>query len=106
MRFIDLEIVVDVVTETLLTKAPRGARIEIAKRRGINRSIVTDAIRRIESEMGVSLFEPDSVTLTPSGQAMAEHGPQFIEAQRIFVKFVKTGRRRTRSENPNKDNSL
>ncbi|WP_294537567.1 hypothetical protein [uncultured Rhodoblastus sp.] len=105
MRLIDLEIVIDVVTGTNKSKSPRGVRNEVAKRRGLGRSIVTDAIRRVEANMGVSLFESDSVTLTPSGKAMADHGPPFIETQRIFVEFVQKGHLRVRSENPNKWNA-
>jgi hypothetical protein len=101
MRISDLEIVVEVVTETAQSDAPRGIRAEVAKRRVIGRTIVTDAIRRIEAEIGVMLFEADSLSLTPSGMALAEHGPAFLEAQRIFIEFIQRGRRRNRSENPN-----
>ena len=85
MRFIDLEIVIEVVKETKTSERPRGARAEIAKRRGIARSIVTEAIGRIEVEMEASFFEPNSLTLTPSGEALAHHGPRFIESQQIFL---------------------
>jgi Mn-dependent DtxR family transcriptional regulator len=105
MRFSDLEIVIDVVIETDKSEAPRGVRSEIAKRRGIGRSIVTDAIRRVEKKMAVALFESDSVTLTRSGRAMADHGPRFIETKRIFLEFVQKGRRPIRSENPNDEES-
>ena len=101
MRISDLEIVVEVVTETAQSGTPRGIRAEVAKRRGIGRTIVTDAIRRIEAEIDVILFEADSLSLTLSGMALAEHGPAFLEAQRIFIKFIQRGRRCNRSENPN-----
>jgi hypothetical protein len=103
MRFLDLEIAIEVAVETVKRPTHRGVRAEVADRRKIGRTIVTDAIKRIEAEIGVSLFESDKVTLTRNGHALAYHGPRFTEAKGILFEWIVEGRNPSRSENPNEN---
>lgn len=88
MRLLDLRLTVELLVEATLTVD--GARDRVAARHGIQKSVITDRVRRIENFFDVELFggtqrkEP-----TKAGRFMARYGPRLISEIEDFSQMIR-----------------
>lgn len=78
MRILDLKTTVDVLEEAV--ERPNGARRRVAERLGVQPSVITDRVHRVEAELGGHLLETDG-GLTAEGVVVLEHG------RRVMAEF-------------------
>lgn len=77
MRLKDLQLTSELLAEAVAQE--NGARERIAEKHGIQKSVITDRVRRIEQFFGVNLFEgPQRKTPTGAGKWMADYGPKIV----------------------------
>ncbi len=77
IRLKDLKLTVELVSEVVTLE--HGARDRVAARHGIQKSVITNRVRRIELFFGVDLFTgPQRKSPTAAGRKMARHGPTLI----------------------------
>jgi len=77
LRLIDLYTTVAVLRETIVR--PSGARRRVAAGMGLEPSVVTDRVKRVEKLLAVKLFDPVSpLELTRAGQQMADQGHELV----------------------------
>ncbi|MET3614757.1 uncharacterized protein (DUF433 family) [Rhizobium aquaticum] len=87
LRFTDLTLTVDLLVEALENKD--GARDRIAKRHGIQKSVITDRVRRIEAFFDAELFGgPQRKDLTEAGKFAAKYGPRLISEIEEFAAMI------------------
>lgn len=78
MRLKDLQLAAELLAEAV--KLEDGARERVATRHGIQKSVITDRVGRIERLFGVTLFTgPQRKTPTAAGRLMARYGPTLLE---------------------------
>ncbi|BDA83998.1 hypothetical protein Sa4125_15400 [Aureimonas sp. SA4125] len=79
LRLKDLQLGIELVIEAL--EQERGARDRIATRYGIQKSVITDCVHRIESYFGVNLFAGTArIAVTAAGRELAKRGPSVFDA--------------------------
>jgi DNA-binding transcriptional LysR family regulator len=77
MRLKDLRLASELLAEAVAQE--NGARERVAERYGIQKSVITDRVRRIEKFFGVDLFKgTQRKTPTRAGEKMAKYGPMLI----------------------------
>lgn len=86
MRMIDLRTTIDVLEEAV--ERPIGARRRVAERLGIQPSVVTDRIHRVETEIGGDPLEADG-RLTVIGVVVLEHGHRILGEFDAMMNAVK-----------------
>lgn len=78
MRLKDLQLTTELLAEAVANE--RGARERVARRHGIQKSVITDRVARIEQFFGVALLGgPQRKTPTAAGQMMARYGPRLLD---------------------------
>lgn len=78
MRLKDLRLTTELLVEAVANE--RGARERIADRHGIQKSVITDRVGRIEQFFGIALFDgPQRKSPTNAGKMMARYGPRLLE---------------------------
>lgn len=91
MRLKDLQLTVELLVEAAAQES--GARERIAERHGIQKSVITDRVRRIEQFFGVPLFGgPQRKSPTAAGLKMARHGEQLIDEISHFARILRDAR--------------
>ncbi|HDZ72259.1 MAG TPA: LysR family transcriptional regulator [Aurantimonas coralicida] len=89
------------VTELLAEAQTRedGARDRIAKKHGIQKSVITGRVGRIEKFLGTTLFSgPQRKSPTAAGRELATRGPQFLRMVEDFVAMIGDVDERERGE--------
>ena len=93
MRLKDLQLTAELLAEAVAQE--NGARERIAERYGIQKSVITDRVRRMERFFSVDLFTgPQRKTPTASGRLMAKYGPMLIGEIERFVGILRGARER------------
>ena len=88
MRLTDLRLTVELLVDAGANQD--GARDRVAKRNEIQKSVITDRVRRIESFFGVPLFGgPQRKELTKAGRFMARYGPRLISEIEDFSQMIR-----------------
>jgi DNA-binding transcriptional LysR family regulator len=88
MRLIDLQMTSDLLAEAVAQE--NGARERIAEKYEIQKSVITDRVRRMERFFGVALFKgPQRKTPTRAGEQMAKYGPRLIEEIEHFAETLR-----------------
>ncbi len=88
LRLTDLSLTVDLMVEA--STNTDGARDRIAARNGIQKSVITDRVKRIETFLGVQLFDgPQRKDLTKAGKFMARYGPRLISEIEDFTQLIR-----------------
>lgn len=88
MRLKDLQLTSELLAEAVAQE--NGARERIAERYGIQKSVITDRVRRMERFFGVDLFKgPQRKTPTKAGEQMAKYGPRLIEEIEHFAETLR-----------------
>lgn len=96
MRLKDLLLTSELLAEAV--KQENGARERIAERYDIQKSVITDRVRRMEQVFKVELFTGiQRKTPTEAGKVMAEYGPQLIGAIEHFAGMLRDASERRRS---------
>jgi hypothetical protein len=91
MRLKDLQLAAELLSEAVAQE--NGARERLAERHGIQKSVITDRVRRIERFFGVELFTgPQRKSPTESGRLMAKYGPKLIEKIEHFAEILRAAR--------------
>jgi DNA-binding transcriptional LysR family regulator len=87
LRLVDLRTTVEVLTEAADREV--GARRRVAERLGIEPSVVTDRVKRVEKSLEIELFEGKGRS-KPSqvGRRMMKYGPRFISEYEDFVELI------------------
>jgi DNA-binding transcriptional LysR family regulator len=89
MRLKDLRLTAELLAEAVAQE--NGARERIAERHGIQKSVITDRVRRMEHFFGVSLFTgPQRKRPTEAGRLMAKYGPKLIEEIEHFAEILRS----------------
>ena len=79
MRLKDLRLATELLVEAVGQE--NGARERVAKRYGIQKSVITNRVQRIEEFFGVDFFKgAQRRTPTKAGEKMAKFGPKLIDA--------------------------
>ncbi|MDW9921185.1 LysR family transcriptional regulator [Sinorhizobium meliloti] len=88
MRLTDLQLTVDLLVDASVNQD--GARDRVAARNGIQKSVITDRVKRIENFFGVSLFGgPQRKEPTKAGHFMARYGPRLISEIEDFSQMIR-----------------
>ena len=88
MRLKDLQLTSELLAEAVAQE--NGARERIAERYGLQKSVITDRVRRMERLFGVDLFKgPQRKTPTRAGEQMAKYGPRLIEEIGHFAEMLR-----------------
>jgi len=88
MRLKDLHLTAELLAEVVAQES--GARERIAKRHGIQKSVITDRVRRMERFFCVELFTgPQRKSPTEAGRLMAKYGPKLIEEIEHFAGILR-----------------
>jgi hypothetical protein len=88
MRLKDLQLTAELLSEAVAQE--NGARERVAERRGIQKSVITDRVRRMERFFEVKLFTgPQHKTPTAAGRKMARYGPQLMEEIGHFAEILR-----------------
>ena len=86
-RLKDLRLTVELLVEAVGRED--GARERVATRHGVQKSVLTDAVRRMEQFFRVSLFEgPQRKSPTSAGRKMAAYGPRVLDEFEIFSSML------------------
>lgn len=90
VRIFDVQLVLDTCIAT--QEKRRGARRRVARKHRISPSTVTEAVKRFERAMGVTLFGPcrgdGEDSLTNAGSAFTGYGRKFLESYHLLRKFL------------------
>lgn len=88
MRLLDLRLTVEVLVEA--ASNVDGARDRVAARHGIQKSVITDRVGRIETFFGVALFGGSQrKDPTKAGRFMARYGPRLISEIEDFSQMIR-----------------
>lgn len=88
MRLKDLQLTAELLSEAVAQET--GARERLAERHGIQKSVITDRVRRMERFFGVELFTgPQRKSPTEAGRLMAKYGPKLIEEIEHFAEILR-----------------
>jgi hypothetical protein len=88
MRLTDLRLTVELLVDA--DERPDGARDRLAARKEIQKSVITDRVKRIENFFGVPLFGgPQRIELTKAGRFMARYGPRLISEIEDFSQMIR-----------------
>jgi DNA-binding transcriptional LysR family regulator len=88
MRLKDLQLTSELLAEAVAQE--NGARERIAERYGIQKSVITNRVKRIEQFFGVNLFEgPQRKTPTSAGKWMAKYGPEIVTEIEQFAERLR-----------------
>uniref|UniRef100_Q07U66 HTH lysR-type domain-containing protein n=1 Tax=Rhodopseudomonas palustris (strain BisA53) TaxID=316055 RepID=Q07U66_RHOP5 len=88
MRLKDLQLTAELLSEAVAQE--NGARERVAERHGIQKSVITDRVRRMERFFGVDLFTgPQRKSPTEAGRLMAKYGPRLIEEIEHFAEILR-----------------
>lgn len=85
MRMIDLRTTVDVLRAA--SETPSGARRRVAEWAGVQPSVVTDRVHRVEAEIGAELLRADGC-LTHAGRLMLEHGGRIVDGFEMMMMAI------------------
>jgi DNA-binding transcriptional LysR family regulator len=87
MRLADLQLTIELLNET--AELEHGARDRVAARRGIQKSVITDRVARMEKFFGVALFTgPQRKSPSAAGRQMAKYGPMFLKQLELFGRIL------------------
>lgn len=87
MRLKDLELVAELLAEAVANE--EGARDRVAVRHGIQKSVISDRVQRIERYFNVPLFTgPQRKTPSAAGELMARYGPKLIDEMHHFAEML------------------
>lgn len=88
MRLKDLQLTSELLAEAVAQE--NGARERIAEKHRIQKSVITDRVRRIEQFFGVNLFEgPQRKTPTTAGKWMAKYGLEIVTEIEQFAERLR-----------------
>ncbi|MGM4990521.1 LysR family transcriptional regulator [Tardiphaga sp. 841_E9_N1_2] len=88
MRLKDLQLTAELLSEAVAHE--NGARERVAERHGIQKSVITDRVRRMERFFEVKLFTgPQRKTPTAAGRKMAQYGPKLMEEIGHFAAILR-----------------
>lgn len=91
LRLKDLQLVTELLAEAVEREA--RARERIANRYGIQKSVITDAVGRIERFFGVEMFcGPQRKTPTAAGRQVARWGPRLLSEIEYFAEMLRDAR--------------
>jgi DNA-binding transcriptional LysR family regulator len=96
MRLKDLLLTSELLAEAVAQE--NGARERIAQKYEIQKSVITDRVRRMEQFFNVELFTgAQRKTPTEAGKVMAEYGPQLIGVIEHFAEMLREASEQRRS---------
>ena len=88
MRLTDLETTIELLVEA--NSNVDGARDRLAARHSIQKSVITDRVKRTEDFFGAELFGgPQRKTPTRAGKFVARRGPQLLAEIVYFGELVR-----------------
>lgn len=88
MRLLDLRLTVELLVEA--NANVDGARDRVAAHHGIQKSVITDRVGRIEKFFDVALFGgTQRKELTKAGRFMARYGPRLIAEIEDFSQMIR-----------------
>ncbi|WP_445491047.1 LysR family transcriptional regulator [Rhodopseudomonas sp. RCAM05734] len=88
MRLKDFQLTAELLSEAVAQED--GARERVAERHGIQKSVITDRVRRMERFFEVKLFTgPQRKTPTAAGRKMARYGPRLIDEIGHFADILR-----------------
>lgn len=88
MRLTDLETTIELLVEA--NANVDGARDRVAGRYGIQKSVITDRVKRTEEFFGTPLFGgPQRKEPTEAGKLAGRYGPRLLDEIEYFAQMIR-----------------